>query len=218
MATLVPGLSAAAEQVVYRETFPVAEGEAVKLSDAGWKAWVYSKSDGRVHRGAGGYVELLRDKASQPADVPPVAANADDDAPVATGMLVNWNGGDFWPNPTLYLTEEFTLDTAADLTRIGWFQNNQDEAGGFRVALKIGTAWIVSDENFVGFGSRELVVRNASWRFLNVANLKPDAEATMTALPDGPLTAFGVFGQHTGYAELDSFTLTADITENEEPS
>lgn len=200
-------------EVVYRETFPVPEGEALKLTQAGWKAWVFSPGNAAVNRGAGGYTVLMRPKASVPKDAEPVNAEVADDAPQATGMMVNWNGGDFWKQKTLYFTDEFELDDARRLRGVSWFQNNQKEDAGFRLALKIGTAWIVSDENFVGYTTVKLDVDSMSWRFMNPANLDPDAEATMTELPEGPLKAFGVVGLHTGYAELDTFTLIADPAE-----
>ncbi|MEO0964651.1 MAG: hypothetical protein AAFY08_05975 [Planctomycetota bacterium] len=199
----------AAEKIVYRETFPVADGEGLKLTDANWQAWVYSPGDARVHRGAATYTVLMRDKPSQPANAMPINAGVDVESPLATGMLVNWNGGTFWPNPTLYMTEEFAIDDASTLTRVAWFQNNQSEAGGFRVALKIGPTWIVSDENFIGYGNRSLDISDAKWRHLNPADLSIDAEATITEPPEGPLNAFGVYGNHSGYAELDTFTLHA---------
>ncbi|MEM6332864.1 MAG: hypothetical protein AAF823_05935 [Planctomycetota bacterium] len=202
-------LSADAERVVYREIFPVAEGEATKLTEAGWQAWVYSADDARVHRGAANYVALMRGQPSQPTDALPVNADVAADASIETGMMVNWNGGDFWPNPTLYLTEEFELGEADELTRVSWFQNNQSEQGGFRVALRVGTTWVISDQNFIGYGQRSLDLADAAWRQLDPADLGIDADAALSELPDGPITAFGMFGVHSGYAELDTFTLHA---------
>jgi hypothetical protein len=209
--------SVAAAEVVYRETFPVPEGEALKLTEVGWEAWVYSEGDRRVHKGAAGYSELMRPNPSQPESLEPVAANVADDAPRATGMLVNWNGGTFWPNPTLYYTREFTLPEAARLKRVTWFQNNQGKTGGFRLALQIGNTWYVSDDNHVGYKDVSIDIASATWRHLNPANLSIDAEATVMQLPEGKLRAFGVFGVHTGYAELDNFTLHADQPETPEP-
>ncbi|MEM6504004.1 MAG: hypothetical protein AAF711_00910 [Planctomycetota bacterium] len=206
--------SAQAEaEPVYRETFPVATDSSVKLTDAGWKAWLYTRAEGKLHRGAAGYTPLLHGRESKPADATPLNAETDPAAP-ATGMLVNWNRGDFWLNPTLYFTDEFTLDNTKTLTQVSWFQNNQDERGGFRVALRIGPDWYVSSQNFIGFGTRRLALANATWLPFDAASLEPAAtDPPLDRLPDGPLTAFGVFGIHTGYAELDTFTLYATPAE-----
>ncbi|MEM6391711.1 MAG: hypothetical protein AAF797_02965 [Planctomycetota bacterium] len=205
---------AAGQEAIYRETFPVPAGNALKLTDAGWEACVYSSDDGRMHHGAAGYTPLMRDKRSQPASAVPVNSAADPGSLTETGMLVNWNGGALWRHPTLYLTEEFGLDAVSRLTSVSWFQNNHSKEWGFRVALKIGTTWVVSDQNFVGFGQRSLEVETASWRHLNPADLSIDAEATLSKLPEGPLRAFGVYGKHTGYAELDTFTLSGQPSSN----
>ncbi|MEM7576049.1 MAG: hypothetical protein AAF328_01125 [Planctomycetota bacterium] len=197
---------AVAQEVVYRETFPVPEGEALKLTEAGWQAWVYSTGDRKVHRGAAGYSELMRPNPSQPGPMEPVASGAAEDA-ATTGMLVNWNGGTFWPNPTLYVTNEFKLDDASRLHSVSWFQNNQGEKGGFRLVLRVGTTWIASDENHVGFLNVDQSIADTRWRFFNTANLAPDPEATMDTLPEGEIEWIGVFGEHTGYAELDNFTI-----------
>ncbi|MEM6391734.1 MAG: hypothetical protein AAF797_03085 [Planctomycetota bacterium] len=181
----------------------------MKLTDAGWQAWVYSAGDKRVHRGAAGYSELMRPKASQPGPLEAVAADVAEDAP-DTGMLVNWNGGTFWPNPTLYHTSEFDLEASTKLTSVSWFQNNQGKTGGFRLALKIGPTWVVTDRNYVGYLNVKVAIADQKWRHLNPANLSIDAEATMSELPDGPIEAFGVYGLHTGYAELDNFTISVD--------
>ncbi|MEM6332676.1 MAG: hypothetical protein AAF823_04985 [Planctomycetota bacterium] len=212
MAVLAGATTHADDEVVYRETFPVADGEAAKLTDMGWEAWLYDIDSLKLHQGAAGYTDLVRGKASQPADAEPINADTPEDAPIATGMLINWNRGTIWPNPTLYFTQEPIINDASHITSVSWFQNNQGSTGGFRLAVKVGGDWWVTRDNHIGFQTVTLALAEQGWHRLDPRNLEVEDEASHDELPGGPIDAIEVFGHHTGYAELDSFTIRVDST------
>lgn len=210
------GAAVADNEVVYRETFPVEKDGAVKLTEVGWRAWLYSTKNQKMHREADSYTELVRGQPSRPADAEPVNAQALSDDPIGTGMLVNWNGGTLWPNPTLYFTEELILDDVGRLASVSWFQNNQGSTGGFRLAVRVNRNWLVSSDNYIGFKTVRIRAADTKWYPLDPTRLSFDPDTEPVDLSEGTLTAIGVFGNHTGYAELDTFTVRADVGQEPE--
>jgi len=198
-------------QVVYREVFPIADGSGrQQITTANWGLRLRFAGDLSGGTEASGFHNDLTSNGVTFGDVvPAINSNPAVDSP-GLGFVENFYGGDFWNVPSVYYTEEFTLDRSANtVNSFTWAQNNQEALSGFRVVARIGTDWFASDTNFVGFlFDATLQVSGAVWRPFDFATVTV-GETTVPALPAGDLTAFGLYTAHTGYEVFDSFTINA---------
>ena len=121
--SLMPSVASAA--VVYRETFP--NGGANKsLSVEGWEARLRAE-DGLSAQPTSGFVNFNfndPNNGSLGGNAVPVNSNPTDSS-LTNGGVVNFFNGGFWLQPTLYHTNEYSLDRSINtLDSFEWGQNN----------------------------------------------------------------------------------------------
>ncbi len=197
--------------VIYRETFPNSGGGNKSLSVEGWEARLRSE-DGNSAGSTSGFSQFNFNSANPAGNPAPVNSNPQD-ASLTNGSVVNFFSGGFWAQPTLYYTNEYTLDRSANtFDSIEWFQNAQSGgSNGYRAAVEIGGSWYVNDQVFLGFFSPSLSISGSNWQSLAFSNLAISGSAA--ALPSGNITGFGLFTDRSSlsspFEEFDNFTLNA---------
>jgi len=99
---------------------------------------------------------------------------------------------------------------------VDFYHRNNDTSDLMRVALRVGSAWYVSDQTFQNSEAGEwehasLSVLGAQWRSLSFtprSTLGQPGSSLVNALPLGTVTGFGVYSQYKYDAQrIDSFTL-----------
>ncbi|MDY0170366.1 MAG: hypothetical protein RBS80_27725 [Thermoguttaceae bacterium] len=207
------------EAVVYREIFPnVSSANDLNLSTAGWNSrWGESAANVQVQ-------QVARALGS-PTNLLPFNSNPIDNWVTDYGYLVTHPGSDSYNHgtggdPVLHWTEEYTVDRSyLNVREIQWRQRNNlpddvaDDA--MRVAVRIEDDWFVSEQTFsnttTSWTPMQLNFGRATWLELEFdpgSILELGAAAPF--LPDGNITAFGLFADNaTVTHRIDSFTILA---------
>ncbi len=214
--------STASAAVVYRETFP--NGGANKsLSVEGWEARLRAENGLSAVPTSGFSSFNFNDpnNGSLGGNAVPVNSNPTDSS-LTNGGVVNFNNGSFWLQPTLYYTNEYSLDRSINtLDSFEWGQNNQagftnnQTAGGtgYAAAVQIGTNWFVNDTVFLGFLNATALANGSDWKSLNFATLT--VSGVSSALPAGNLNGFGLFTSRAvagnSFETFDNFVVNATV-------
>ena len=209
---------------IYRETFGNTTGSDQGLGYADWIGYF------------GPSAALFPDTGSNRSDIPgiegasngvgPINSDLDTDEPdnaETTDGFVRL----LWPpsagqSPAIVYTEEFTVDRdqfAVDTIR--WDQA-AFASQSFRVAIEIDGVWYVSDETFTGptntssgtfdtnAAEMSLDFELALWRSLAFTpGSTLGAPGSLVALPDGDISAFGLYGTFSATMWFDTFTIEA---------
>lgn len=189
-----------AQTVVYQETFGNSGSTNYQLNNK-----TYVLTDWQVYWGAtGSNGTAIRAVVSNAPSKPGSAANVGTNQATMSeekGCIYT----DLPSNTYFFLTSTETggtidLKQTSGLT-FSWYQNNNDPADGFRLAVQIDGSWYVTRKLFstgpnvwdeVSFS---FVTDSASWRALNFTPkhaLSLGAELT-TDLPSGNITGFGLY-------------------------
>jgi hypothetical protein len=207
-------VSTAEAAVVYRETFPNAGPGAQSLAVAGWEARVRAE-DGNSAFATSGFASFNSSDSNALGNTDAPLNSNPQSTSLTNGTVVNFFGGNFWLQPTLYYTNEYTLDRSVFvLDSISWFQNAQSGASnGFRAAVEIGGQWYVNETTYVGFLSPTVNAAGSTWLNLAFSNLA--VSGSPGALPDGDITGFGLFTDRSGlpaqFEEFDNFAISATV-------
>ncbi len=216
LSTLSVATAATAQDVAYRETFPV--GDNARAS--GWHYHMGATAIDVSGAGAWGGAPGATDAAavnSQPAD-----------------ESTAWKGFLWLAHGDRYLlwTDEALISNRA--TEISCFMALDDPAATVRVAVQVDAdkngrsandAWFVSDQTFTQTGPKSidkadkfaLNFATAKWRRLDFKTGNeagggsiPAQPGEQSTLPDGPIVAFGLYGTgKTKTHSFDTFTIAA---------
>ena len=207
--------STASAAVIYRETFPNGGANNKSISVEGWEARLRFEN-GLGAQPSSGFSTFNSNSANNGAlggNATPVNSNPTDSS-LTNGGVVNFNNGSFWLQPTLYYTNEYSLDRSINtLDSFGWGQNNQAGDGtGYAAAVQIGTNWFVHDTVFVGFLNATALANGSNWKSLNFATLT--VSGVSSALPAGNPTGFGLFttravADGSSFETFDNFVVNA---------
>ena len=189
-----------AQTVVYQETFGNSGSTNYPLNN---KAYVLT--DWQVYWGAtGSNGTAIRAVVSNAPSKPSSAANVG-----TNNATMSEEKGCVYtdlPSNAYFFCATSEAGSAIDLRQapgliFSWYQNNNDPADGFRLAVQIEGSWYVTRQLF-STGPRvwdevsfSFVTDSASWRTLNFApnqTLALGAELT-TDLPAGNITGFGLY-------------------------
>jgi hypothetical protein len=237
--TLAVAGSARGEMVLYRETFGNdASAGFREAADYGWQC--YYGTFGRPVGAYDGtqspppvYRHTVTDLPGRPAGLPGINA----------GATFGTDGGFWafeqtWPynaGRLLLFTDEYAINRATwAVSAASWHQGNDNDAepAESRVAIRIGGQWYASTQVFTGadvppgaFGSSPSVAHHmlpftsaaAAWRPLI---FDPDVLLQLTLeeqlaapLPDGDITAFGLYIRQNGsdFQAVDTFQIEAMV-------
>jgi len=208
--------STASAAVIYRETFPNG-GNNKPLSVEGWEARLRAEN-GLSAQPSSGFSSFNFNDPNNGflgGNAVPVNSNPTDSS-LTNGGVVNFNNGSFWLQPTLYYTNEYSLDRSINtLDSFEWGQNNQSGGGtGYAAAVQIGTNWFVNDTVFVGFLNATALANLSDWKSLAFATLT--VSGVSSVLPAGNLTGFGLFttravADNTSFETFDNFVVNATV-------
>ncbi|MEM6561783.1 MAG: PEP-CTERM sorting domain-containing protein [Planctomycetota bacterium] len=202
--------------VVYREVFGRDAGTGnTTLDFADWnirlgQSTTEAPADATSFFNGGG----LTEDTSFPADLDAVNSNPAT-ATIATGLVNNFNGGGFWNRTTLYWTDEYTVDSSVATVDSFQFHYNVQSGYGFRVAVEVGGDWYVATNEVTGFSVYDTVLATVDFQPMDFTTLVVDESPTSTVsgLPAGDVTAFGVWADRSsgGFDQFDTFTINATV-------
>ena len=204
----------------YREVFPNKDRvgiDNIALSTADW----YSYKDNGVSADGGiggGYVYISQyssGSSAEPVDSNPDPSYHESRNPRGYLVFLGISGVDL-----LHYTEEYQVSTD-DAERFRWRQTRPNTTDVFRVALRVDdgvdSGWYVSEQTLSNdvastWEQKELDFDTASWLALDFDPSTPSlALGTAATLPDGQITAFGLYGDNTsnGVHGVDDFEVGA---------
>jgi len=213
------------EMPIYRETFGNDSGSDQGLGYSDWIGYYGSSAT------------LLPDTGSLRADVTSLDGPSTGSGPINSDLDNNETDNDvtatgfgrlLWPvgggvSPALVYTEEFVVERdRLQVDSISWDQATNGGTDSFQVALEIGGDWFVSDEVFTGPNNSSsgtfdtnamqmsLDFQAALWRSLAFTpGSTLGAPGSLVALPDGDITAFGLYGSFNATMWFDTYTIEA---------
>ncbi|MCX7427865.1 MAG: dockerin type I domain-containing protein [Planctomycetia bacterium] len=201
---------------IYREIFPNTTGSPVGLNTCGWIA----------HGGANAALvgKLNGTDAVNVAGsdgAPPQPAINSNAATTDTVSGYTFHTTSMVPagQPQIVWTSEYVVDEAWDLTEVRWEQllNNASLTPSF--AVQVGTNWFVTDQTGTIestdplFDVVSLDLTTATWSALDFRHGQAlTVGAPVAALPEGDITAFGLFIEQNpadAFLRFDNITLLA---------
>ncbi|MEM6561784.1 MAG: hypothetical protein AAF656_09295 [Planctomycetota bacterium] len=199
-------VAVASAEVLYEETFPNDTDAGVTLATVGWQIALGPKAE---------------DATNYQQHAVSEGAGVDGDA----GFALNFYGEDFWDRTTLYWTDEFDGEVAAE-ARFTWHEAGSDP---LHAALCVDGTWYVNTaagEHVPGdvydFANvaveRSVELGGEGWHVLNfVPGRVLEVGDAVDALPAGQVTGLGLFAaEKTGVQAFDSVRLVADVDEETE--
>jgi hypothetical protein len=218
---LAPAVASAV--TVYSETFDNTTGSRQAVSTVGWFSYV--GSDTTIDTTASTTAEFGATTGTNGSAINNLAGIG------GTGGFLTQGVATAPMRGLLFTEKEEVQVNIAEIETVSWYQLNRNGAHVSRLAIRIGTQWYVSKQNF---GSphasgpsnfpTEATLRTTTittvaddWYLLNfsttagIADINASPTSPAEAL-SGTISAIGIytrFGGESGFARFDNFTVTA---------